>query len=79
MSVDPVNVTESTSGCAARAAPTSRPGPVTTFTIPGGKPAAPASSPNFKAVSGVSVAGFSTTALPAARAGATPREARRSG
>ena len=42
---------------------------------PGGKPASRASSPIRIAVSGVSSAGFSTTVLPAARAGANPQPA----
>ncbi len=55
------------------------PGPGTTFSAPGGSPAATAISPSSRAVSGVSCAGFKTTAHPAASAGATFHEARFSG
>ncbi len=48
-----------------------RPGPTTTLTTPSGSPASAASSAKRSAVSGVSSAGFSTTVLPAASAGAS--------
>ena len=44
--------------------------PTTTLTTPSGSPASSASSPKRIALSGVSSAGFSTTVLPAASAGA---------
>ena len=46
------------------------PSPVTTFSTPAGRPAWAASSANNKADSGVNSAGFSTTVLPSASAGA---------
>lgn len=45
--------------------------PVTTFTTPGGSPAASAKSPISSDSSGVEGAGFRTTVQPAARAGAS--------
>ena len=79
VSVEPVNVIESTSGCPARAEPAEEPGPVTTLNTPGGNPTVAAISASFNALSGVREAGFSTTVFPAARAGAIPRHARTSG
>ena len=70
-SVDPVNATLSTSGCAASAAPAVSPKPVMTFTTPGGKPTSWMSRPSRMAKSGVCSAGFSTIVQPAARAGAS--------
>ncbi len=64
----PVNETMPTSGCAARASPLGVP-PVITLRIPGGSSSA-ASWPNSIVLSGVSGEGFSTTVLPAIRAGA---------
>ena len=49
--------------------------PGTTFTTPAGTPASWSTSATASAVSGVSVAGLSTTAQPAARAGAILRVA----
>lgn len=46
------------------------PKPVTMFTTPAGNPACWQTSANISAVSGVDSAGFRTTVLPAARAGA---------
>ena len=46
------------------------PGPATTFSTPSGSPASSAIRSSSSAVSGVSSAGFSTTVLPAASAGA---------
>ena len=51
------------------------PGTHTTFTTPSGRPASSASSAKRRALSGVSSAGFSTTVLPAASAGASFQEA----
>src|SRR6478672_11568779 len=67
--VEPVNATFARSGCATSAAPVSGP-PVTTFSTPGGSPASSAISASSSAVSGVVSAGFSTTVLPHASAGA---------
>ena len=58
---------------AGGAAPASSPRPVTTLNDPGGNPASSARRASAKAVSDVSSAGFSTMALPIARAGATER------
>ena len=68
-SVEPVKAILSTSGCSTIAAPVS-PSPVTMLTTPGGRPASTQISANGSAVSGVNSAGFSTTVLPAASAGA---------
>jgi hypothetical protein len=69
VSVSPVNEIRSTSMCAASAAPTTSPAPVTTLKTPSGTPASFASSARRTVVSGVADAGFSTTELPAASAG----------
>ena len=69
-SVEPVNATLSTSGCAASAAPAVSPKPVSTFTTPGGTPASRMISPRCNAVSGVCSAAFRTMVQPAASAGA---------
>ena len=69
ISVEPVNATLSTSGWVARCIPIS-PGPVTMFTVPGGRSAWTQTSANSRADSGVVEAGLSTTVLPAASAGA---------
>ena len=55
------------------------PGPATTLSTPSGSPASSAIRSSSSAVSGVSSAGFSTTVLPAASAGATFHEAITSG
>ena len=55
--------------CAASAAPTTSPRPVTTLKTPSGTPASLASSARRTVVSGVADAGLSTTELPAASAG----------
>jgi hypothetical protein len=68
-SVDPVKATLSTSGCSTRARPVS-PAPVTMLTTPGGRSACWQISANASAVSGVVSAGFNTTVLPHANAGA---------
>ena len=71
-SVDPVNATLSTSGCAANAAPAVSPKPVTMFTTLGGNPTSWINRPSRTADSGVcSAAGFSTIVQPAASAGAS--------
>ena len=67
--VEPVKATLSTSGCLTRARPIS-PGPVMMLTTPGGRSAWRHTSAKKSAVSGVELAGLSTTVLPAASAGA---------
>ncbi len=69
-SVEPVKATLSTPGWATSAAPVA-PSPVTMFTTPAGRPTSAQISAKASAVSGVYSAGFSTTVLPAASAGAT--------
>ena len=59
----------STPGCSTSASPVA-PSPVTMLTTPGGRPASRQISAKASAVSGVNSAGFSTTVLPAASAGA---------
>ncbi len=78
-SVEPVNAILATSGCSTRRCPHTDPGPATTLTTPSGSPASTAIRSSSSAVSGVSSAGFSTTVLPAASAGATFHEAITSG
>ena len=56
-----------------------RPGPVMTFSTPGGRPDSSAISPSASAVSGVWLAGFRMTVLPHASAGATFHAASSSG
>ncbi len=58
-----------TRGWLASASPSEPPGPVMTFSTPGGKPASARHSASFRASSGVSLAGLRMTALPASRAG----------
>ncbi len=62
----------------AKALPISAPGPVTTLTKPGGRTSAKTSI-SFMIDQGVGEAGFSTTALPAAIAGAIFQAAINSG
>ncbi len=69
-SVEPVNATLPTPGCATTAAPVS-PAPVSTFTTPGGRSACWQTSASSSADSGVVSAGLSTQVLPAASAGAS--------
>ena len=68
-SVEPVNAILST-GESTSAAPVS-PAPVTMFTTPGGSSASWITCASSSAVSGVVSAGFSTTVLPVASAGAS--------
>src|SRR5262249_11773950 len=68
-SVEPVKAILSTSECCTRASPV-LPSPVTILTTPGGKPTSLQISAKASAVIGVNSAGFSTTVLPAASAGA---------
>ena len=68
--VEPVKATLSTSGCLTRARPIS-PGPVMMLTTPGRQVRLAAHvGEEQRAVSGVELAGLSTTVLPAASAGA---------
>jgi len=67
--VSPVKATLPTPGCAASAAPALPPGPVTTLTTPGGKPASSASSARRMADNGVHEAGLRMHVLPVASAG----------
>src|SRR5262249_32273457 len=68
-SVDPVKAIRVTSGCAARAAPTSPP-PVTTFTTPSGNPASEINFAMSRIDTGVTSDGLTTKVQPAAAAGA---------
>ena len=68
-SVEPVNAILAISGCLTIASPV-RPSPVTKFKTPLGKPTDWQICTNNNAVSDVNSAGFSTTVLPIARAGA---------
>ena len=68
-SVEPVKAILSMPGCLTISSPVV-PSPVTMLTTPGGRPAISQISANRSAVSGVNSAGFSTTVLPSAIAGA---------
>ena len=68
-SVEPVKAILSTPACATSAAPVA-PSPVTILTTPGGSPVSTQIAAKASAVSGVNSAGFNTTVLPAASAGA---------
>ena len=68
---EPVKVMSATRSSSTRTSPISAAGPQTTLSQPGGSPASVSSSASSSAESGVCDAGFSTTAQPAARAGAT--------
>ena len=70
-SVEPVNITPATSGCATRAAPTVSPAPGTSCSASRGTPASCSRATMAAAVSGVCSAGLASTVLPAARAAAT--------
>ena len=69
VAVSPVSDTMLMSSCLQRAAPTSSPGPVTTFSTPSGMPISRARFASSTLVSGVLEAGLRTTVLPAASAG----------
>ena len=69
--VPPVNDTFFTSGCFTIASPITEPLPGTTLTTPFGTPACSQMRPSSSAASGVTSAGFTITALPAASAGAS--------
>ena len=77
---EPVNVSRLTSGCSTRALPTTAPDPVTTWRYPAGSPhSSKSSQARARALYGVWPAGFSTTAQPAAIAGASLCATRLSG
>ena len=67
---EPVNEISLTRSSPTRTSPISALGPTTTLSQPGGRPASSSSSASKSADSGVWVAGLSTTAQPAASAGA---------
>src|SRR5687767_3946198 len=67
----PVNVILATRGSVINHSPTLPPEPTTRFSAPAGRPASASTSHNLTAVSGVVLAGLSTSELPAASAGAT--------
>jgi hypothetical protein len=70
VAVEPVKVTRSTRGFVVRSSPSAWSEEATTFTTPGGMSVRSATMrPSAVAHQGVSGAGFSTTVLPAARAG----------
>ena len=68
--VPPVNDTRLTSGCLTSTSPTTEPLPGTTLTMPLGTPHCSQMRASSSAASGVISAGLTTTALPAASAGA---------
>ena len=74
-SVDPVNTILRTSGWVTNRSPTTEPLPGSTWNRSAGRPASTASSPSRIVVSGVHSAGLTSTALPAASAGAKPHDA----
>src|SRR5579883_1243637 len=78
-SVEPVNETFPTWGCLTSASPVTEPGPGSTEITPGGSPASIKILANASTESGVSWAGFTTTVLPQARAGAIFHDAITSG
>src|SRR3954453_4881535 len=67
----PVKATRRTAGCETSASPISAPRPVTTVSTPSGTPASENSFGTSSAAGGVGAAGFATTVLPLASAGAT--------
>ena len=69
-SPEPVNVISLTRSSSTSTSPISPAAPETTLIQPGGRPASSSSSARKNAASGVADAGFSTTAQPAASAGA---------
>ena len=66
-----MKATLATRGWVASASPSSGPSPVRQVTSPGGRPARSARSQSAQAARGASWAGFTTTAQPAASAGAS--------
>ena len=76
---EPVNVIALTRSSSTRTSPISDDEPATTLSQPGGRPASSSSSASRSAESGVWLAGLSTTAQPAASAGASLWATRLSG
>ena len=74
-SVEPVKTILRTSGWVTKRSPTTSPAPGSTQSRSAGRPASTASSPSRSVVSGVHSAGLTSTALPAASAGANPHAA----
>ena len=70
-SVEPVNITPATCGCATSAAPTVSPSPGSSCSASCGTPASCSSATICAAISGVCSAGLASTTLPAASAAAT--------
>ena len=70
---EPVNVTCATCGWSTTAAPVVSPRPTTTLQAPRGSPAASNASATTSVDSGATSDGLTTTVLPAASDGATPR------
>ena len=68
---EPVNVIAFTRSSSTSTSPIADAGPTSTLSQPGGRPASVSSSARSRAESGVCVAGFNTTAQPAASAGAS--------
>ena len=75
--VDPVSAILRMSGCSTMASPVA--GPRTTLITPSGRPPSISASMQARVARGVVLAGFNTTVLPAAMAGATLFAARVSG
>ena len=73
--VEPVKTILRTCSWVTSRSPTTEPLPGSTVNTSSGRPASRPSSASRRAVSGVSSAGFSTTVLPAASAGAKPQPA----
>ncbi len=73
ISVEPVKLILRTASLDVSSPPMAEAEPVTMLNRPGGRPASSASTASASADSGVWLAGFSTTAQPAARAGPTLR------
>src|SRR6202034_2401607 len=72
-SVDPVKPTKASAGCSHGTSPIGGASPVMTLKTPFGRPAFSASATSANELSGVSLAGLSTTVQPAASAGDTLR------
>src|SRR5207342_3278046 len=69
VSVDPVNETTRTSGCATSGAPVPGPSPKTRFSTTAGTPASASACTKLTPDAGASSAGLNTTVLPHTRAG----------
>src|SRR5699024_3680286 len=79
VTVSPVNDSNSTSGCFTSASPAVSPNPCTTLKTPLGRLALWMTLANKLAYSGDNSAGFKTTVLPVAKAGATFHVSNRNG